>query len=62
MVTMVKDSIRKHQLQSVVTGGDTVVEFVARLKAKINDLALSCQLTQLDVTTIENEFEASASP
>eukprot|EP00974_Lingulodinium_polyedra_P117401 11163126-Lingulodinium_polyedra.AAC.1 len=59
---MVKDSLRAHQIQSVVTTGDTVVEFVEQLKSKLNDMTLGCQLTQLDVATIENELEASAPP
>eukprot|EP00974_Lingulodinium_polyedra_P072848 7051492-Lingulodinium_polyedra.AAC.1 len=59
---MVKDSLRAHQIQSVVTTGDTVVEFVERLKSKLNDMTLSCQLAQLDMVTIENELEASAPP
>eukprot|EP00974_Lingulodinium_polyedra_P107368 10391806-Lingulodinium_polyedra.AAC.1 len=49
MVTMVKDSLRQHQIQSVVTTGDTVIEFVGRLKSKINGMAMSCQLAQLEV-------------
>eukprot|EP00974_Lingulodinium_polyedra_P128308 11205541-Lingulodinium_polyedra.AAC.1 len=54
--------MRANQIQSLVTPGVTVIEFVERLKAKLNDMALSCQMTQLGVATIENAFEASAPP
>eukprot|EP00974_Lingulodinium_polyedra_P037884 3632990-Lingulodinium_polyedra.AAC.1 len=33
-----------------------------RLKPKLDNVALSCQLTQLDVAAIENALEASAPP
>eukprot|EP00974_Lingulodinium_polyedra_P088977 8625909-Lingulodinium_polyedra.AAC.1 len=59
---MVSEMLRTNQIESLTTTGDTLIEFVQRLKSKLDNMALSCQLTQLDVTSIENALEASAPP
>eukprot|EP00974_Lingulodinium_polyedra_P098191 9518574-Lingulodinium_polyedra.AAC.1 len=59
---MVSDMLRANQIQYLVTPGDAVIEFVGRLKSKLDNMALSCQLAQLDVASIENALEASAPP